>query len=416
MDGHEAGDAVATEADFVGSVEDLTSPEVVANPYPAYRALRSTSPHFGLVDHPPGTIPGQDPPVTAWALLRHADVDAAVRDHDAFSSRDPSQEESEAPTLMLVNHDEPEHGPLRRLLSAAFTRRRVEELRPWLVEHLDPVLDSCWAAREVDLMSAVAAKVPALVMTRLLGFPPEDAALLEKWAPAFMLSADLTPEERNASNAEMGEYVAGHVVALLGGEGPDWDNLTSAMLDAEVDGQRLSPEEVVRFCITLLVAGAETTTGLIGNVVYEVAKRPEVREALAADPSLIGACIEETMRLTGPPQRLFRVATRDVELNGRTILAGDWVALFFASANHDPDVFEAPEEFRLDRPNASQHMTFGRGNHFCLGAQLARLEVAATLEALLARFPDLALTGEQPRKQTVNLLNHSFVHLPVRVR
>lgn len=414
--GMTTSDTVHDAAPFTGSVQDLTSPGVVADPYPAYRALRHSSPHYGLVDHPPGTIPGQDPPVTAWALLRYRDVDAAVRDHEAFSSRDPSQEESAAPTLMLVNHDEPEHGPLRRLLSAAFTRRRVEELRPWLVAHLGPVLTSCARSGEFELMASVAAKVPALVMTRLLGFPTDDAALLEKWAPAFMLSADLTPEERNASNAEMGEYVAAHVGAVMAGAAPGWDNLTTAMLEAEVNGERLSPDEVVRFCITLLVAGAETTTGLIGNVVYEIATRPDLRAALAADRSLIGPCIEECLRLTGPPQRLFRVATRDVEIGGKTIAAGDWVALFFAAANHDPEVFDAPDEFLLGRPNINQHLTFGRGNHFCLGAQLARLETAAAVDALLERFPTIALADETPRKQTVNLLNHSFIHLPVRVR
>ncbi|MEO1061444.1 MAG: cytochrome P450 [Actinomycetota bacterium] len=397
-------------------VEELTDPEVIADPYPAYRALRDTSPHYGLVDHPPGTIPGQDPPVTAWAVLRHRDVDAAVRDHTTFSSRDPSQEESEAPTLMLVNHDEPEHGQLRRLLSAAFTKRRIDQLRPWIVEHLGPILDQVDEPGDTDVMATIAAKVPALVMTRLLGFPAGDAALLERWAPAFMLSADLSPEERNASNAEMGEYVVAHVGRELAGEGGGWDNLTTAMLAAELDGARLDPAEVVRFCITLLVAGAETTTGLIGNVVHEVAARPELRRRLLDDRTLVEPCIEEILRLTGPPQRLFRVAARDVELGGAQIAAGDWVALFFAAANHDPDVFDAPEELRLDRPNINQHLTFGRGNHFCLGAQLARLEVAATLDALLDRFPDLALGGAPPRKQTVNLLNHSFTTLPIRLR
>ncbi|MEM9036580.1 MAG: cytochrome P450 [Actinomycetota bacterium] len=396
-------------------VEDLTAPEVIADPYPAYAALRDSSPHLGLVDYPPGTIPGQDPPVTAWALLRYADVDQAVRDHATFSSKDPRQEASEAPTLMLVNHDEPEHGPLRRLFSAAFTKRRVELLRPWLTEHLGPIVDQLGEAEEIELIEAVAARVPALVMTRLLGFPPEDAALLERWAPAFMLSADLTPEERNASNAEMAEYVVGHVGRCATGAGPDWDNLTTAMLAAEVEGRRLAPEEVVLFCITLLVAGAETTTGLIGNVVYEVATREPLRRALVADRSLIEPTIEETLRLTGPPQRLFRVATRDVELGGLTIGAGDWVALFFAAANRDPEVFDEPDTFRLGRPNVGQHLTFGRGNHFCLGAQLARLETAATLDALLDRAPDLRLGSTPPRKQSVNLLNHSFASLPVHL-
>lgn len=397
-------------------VEDLTDPAVIADPYPAYRALRGTSPHWGLVDYPPGTIPGQDPPVTAWALLRHADVDRAVRDNETFSSKDPRQEDSEAPTLMLVNHDEPEHGPLRRLISAAFTRRRIEQLRPWLEDELVVVLDEvARGSGEVEFMGDVAAKVPALVMTRLLGFPAADATLLERWAPAFMLSADLTPEERNASNAEMAEYVMAHMGRFLGGDGAEWDNLTAGMIDAEIDGMGLSPEEVARFCITLLVAGAETTTGLIGNVMWELVNQPDLCARVAQDRSLVEPFIDECLRFTGPPQRLFRVATRDVELGGVTIREGEWVALFFAAANHDPEVFPDPERFDLERPNANQHLTFGRGSHFCLGAQLARLETAATITALLDRFPNLGPGSTPPTKQSVNLLNHSFSAFPVRL-
>lgn len=399
-------------------VQDLTLPETIAHPYPTYLALRDSSPHYGLVDFPPGTVPGQDEPVTAWAFLRHDDVDWAVRNAQLFSSKDPSQADSEAPTLMLVNHDEPEHGPLRRLISAAFTRRRIEQLRPWVTDALGGILDEAASGAhdgEIDLMPVVAAKVPALVMTRLLGFPAEDAGLLEGWAPAFMLSADMTPEERNASNAEMGAYVVEQVTAMLSGNPPAWESLTMGMLEADDDGRTLTPEEVVLFCITLLVAGAETTTGLIGNVVYELATRPDVRAEVAADRTLIEPFIDETLRITGPPQRLFRIATEDIVLRDRAIRAGDWVALFFASANHDPAVFADPETFRLDRPNANQHLTFGRGTHFCLGAQLARLETAATIDALLDRFPTFTLGSEPPRKQRVNLLNHSFASLPIRL-
>lgn len=399
----------------VSEARDLTRPEVIANPYLAYRALRDASPLWGLSDFPPGTVPGQDEPVTAWVLLRYADVDRAARDNELFSSRDPRQEASSAPSLMLVNHDEPEHAPLRRLVSAAFTRRRIEGLRPWV----NAALKNLWeelGKGEVEFVSAVAARVPALVMTRLLGFPESDAALLERWAPAFMLSADLTPEQRNASNEEMVRYVVEHVSLAVAGKGATWDHLTTALLEAEVEGTRLSPEEVARFCITLLVAGAETTTGLIANVVYELAQRPDLRDRVAQDAGLVDPFIEETLRLTGPPQRLFRIATRDVEIRHATIREGDWVALFFGAANHDPEVFSEPEEFRIDRPNANQHLSFGRGVHFCLGAHLARLEVSSVVSSLLERFPGVELGAGTPRKQTANLLTHAFASLPIRLQ
>ncbi len=397
------------------AASDLTRPEVIANPYPAYRVLRESSPEWGLRDFPPGTVPGQDEPVTAWVLLRYADVDRAARDHVLFSSRDPRQDASSAPTLMLVNHDEPEHAPLRRLVSAAFTRRRIEALRPWMGSALKALWDELGEG-EVELVSAVAARVPALVMARLLGFPESDARLLERWAPAFMLSADLTPEQRNASNAEMVRYVTDHVARVIAGKGVPWDHLTAALLKAEVEGTRLSPDEVARFCITLLVAGAETTTGLIANVVYELAQRPVLRDQVARDAGLIDPFIEETLRLTGPPQRLFRIATRDVQIRHATIREGDWVALFYAAANHDPEVFPEPEQFRLDRPNLNQHLTFGRGVHFCLGAHLARLEVSSVVASLLERFPGVELGEGTPRKQTTNLLTHAFASLPIRLR
>ena len=399
----------------ISEPSDLTRPEVIADPYPAYRVLREASPLWGLSDFPPGTVPGQDEPVTAWVLLRYADVDRAARDNVVFSSRDPRQDASDAPTLMLVNHDEPEHAPLRRLVSAAFTRRRIESLRPWV----DAALDDLWRELgdgEVDFVSAVSARVPALVMARLLGFPHSDARLLESWAPAFMLSADLTPEERNSSNAQMVQYVMEHVSRVIEGKGESWDHLTRALLDADVDGERLAPEEVVRFCITLLVAGAETTTGLIANVVYELATRPELRDRVAANHDLIAPFVEETLRLTGPPQRLFRIATQDVDVRHATIREGDWVALFYGSANRDPEVFANPDTFDIERPNVNQHLSFGRGVHFCLGAHLARLEVSAVVASLLERFPSVELGSAEPRKQMTNLLTHVFQSLPIRLR
>ncbi len=398
----------------ISQASDLTRPEVIADPYPAYDALRAASPLWGLRDFPPGTVPGQDEPVTAWVLLRYADVDRAARDNVLFSSRDPRQDASDAPTLMLVNHDEPEHAPLRRLVSAAFTRRRIEALRPWVNEALTQLWDELGEG-EVEFVSAVAARVPALVMARLLGFPGSDARLLESWAPAFMLSADLTPEERNASNAQMVQYVMEHVARVIEGKGESWDHLTRALLDAEVDGERLTPEEVARFCITLLVAGAETTTGLIANVVFELAQRSPLRDRVAADQNLIGPFIEETLRLTGPPQRLFRIATRDVEIRHAKVREGDWVALFYGAANRDPEVFPDPDAFDIDRSNVNQHLSFGRGVHFCLGAHLARLEVSAVVASLLERFPEIALGAAAPRKQQANLLTHAFASLPIRL-
>ncbi|WP_264074109.1 cytochrome P450, partial [Mycolicibacter minnesotensis] len=151
----------------------------------------------------------------------------------------------------------------------------------------------------------------------------------------------------------------------------DAEDLISALLRAAVDGQRLTPEEIVRFCVTLVVAGSETTTFLIGNLLHAMARDPETTARLRDDRTLVNVFVEEAMRVDGPPQRLFRIATRDVEVGGKQIRKGDWVALFFGSANRDPDVFPDPGKLDIDRPNIRQQLSMGHGLHFCLGASLA---------------------------------------------
>lgn len=400
-------------------VEMLPTPEGISDPYPIYAQLREQSPLPGYRDWPPGTVPGLDEPVTAWALLRYDDVLAAVRDPTTFSSRDPIQEASPAPSLMLVNHDKPEHTKLRGLVNQAFSPRRIERLGPWLDE-LTPTLLAALDGGEVDVMQHFAHEVPTRAMVRLLGLPEADQPRMKEWANAFMLSADMTPQARTASNMEMFGAFAEAVGARAAVQADETDaeaeeapDLISALLRAEVDGERLTPEEVVRFCVTLVVAGSETTTYLTGNLLAALADVPGLFEQLHADRGLIPAFIEESMRLDGPPQRLFRLATRDVEIRGRTIAEGEWVALFFGSANRDPEVFPDPDRFDLDRPNVRKHLSMGLGVHFCLGAPLARLEMRAIVNAVLDRYSAVARGAAAPVKQTASLLTHGYVELPL---
>lgn len=394
----------------------LTTPAGIADPYPLYAALRPHAPLYGYRDHPPGTVPGADPPVTAWILLDYADVAAAARDHQAFSSRDPLQEHSSAPTLMLVNHDEPEHERLRRLVSLTFTPRRVQALEPWMRALVDELLADL-PAGEVEVVQALTAVIPARVMLRFLGCPDGDHPRFRAWATAFMLSAALTPAERVASNRALAAYFVLHVesvaAALARGEEQP-DTLVRALLEADADGERLTFDEVVRFCLTLVVAGAETTTFLLTNLLHRLATLPQVQADLRADPARIGRFIDECLRRDGPPQRLFRVATRDVELRGRTIRAGDWVALFFAAANHDPAVFPEPARFDLDRPNLGQHLTFGHGIHRCLGFALARQEATILIARVLERYREVVPGSRPPQPQQANLLNCSYDRLWLR--
>ncbi|AGC62445.1 cytochrome P450 278A1 Cyp278A1 [Mycobacterium liflandii 128FXT] len=422
-----------TVSGTVPAVELLTTPQGIANPYPLYDELRGLSPVAGYRDWPPGTVPGADEPVTAWALFRYDQVFAAARDAATFSSRDPLQEASSAPSLMLVNTDPPKHEVERKLVSQAFSPRRVKRLEGWLNDLIPQLLndlekDSRDGAEDgspdgvVEVMG-FAAEIPTRAMVRLLGLPDGDHVRFRRWANAFMLSSSLTPEERMASNQEMvGTFatrLAEHTARLAEREASDdvedAEDLISALLRAEVDGQRLTPEEIVRFCVTLVVAGSETTTSLIGNLLHALAREPEVQARVRADRTLLNIFVEETLRLDGPPQRLFRIATRDVEVGDKLIRKGEWVALFFGSANRDPAVFPDPGRLDIDRPNIRQQLSLGHGLHFCLGASLARLEVLAVLNAVLDRYQKIALTDDPGTKQTASLLTHAFVRLPLHL-
>lgn len=393
---------------------DLATPEVIANPYPAYAALRAESPLPGYADWPPGTVPGRDAPLRAWALLKHAHVQAAARDPVTFSSAN-FQQGTGAPILMLVNHDDPEHAKLRRIVVKAFTPKRVRELRP-AIEAVVRDLIGQLPAGEFDGVSALCAGLPARLMVHLLGLPADLTDRFQRWSNAFMLSADLSAEDRDISNREMVGYfvqtIAERAARLAAGASPN-DDLIDALLTAESDGQTLSTDEVWRFCFTLVVAGSETTMYFAANCLKVLAEHPEVWAELQTDRSKIGRFLHETLRMTGPPQRLFRQVTRDVEIGGRTIAAGEWVALFFAAANHDPEVFPDPMRFRLDRENAGQHLSFGHGIHYCLGAPLASLEVECLIAGLLDGYRSLRPGLAPAVAQTATLLQHSCTTLPL---
>lgn len=399
----------ARHEDAVALVAALPRGDTIASPYALYEKLRPFAPVHGYRDYPPGTIPGADEPVVAWVLLDYGQVSMAARDHRTFSSRDPLQEQSSAPTLMLVNHDNPEHDRLRNIVNLAFSRPRVEALDPWVAGMVDDLVATVGEG-EIEAMSALSSVIPARVMAGLLGLDDKVYDRFRHWGTAFMLSADLTPAEREQSNLELAGYFTETVVALDAaiqkGEAVP-DGLIAALLRAETDEGRLTLGEVIRFCITLVVAGAETTTFLLGNLLHNLATMPDVRARLAADRSLVGAFIDESLRHSGPPQRLFRIALQDVEVGGRLIRQGEWVALFFAAANHDAAVFPDPMRFDIERKNLNKQLTFGVGIHHCLGSALARMEARSLVNAALNHWSDIRLAAP-PKPQRASLLNHGL--------
>ncbi len=393
---------------------DLATPAVIANPYPAYDALRPDSPVSGYADWPPGTVPGFDPPLPSWALLSYEQVVAAARDHLTFSSEN-FQQGTDAPTLMLVNHDDPEHAKLRRVVVRAFTPRRVAALEPDVREVVRDLLDGL-PPGEVDVVSRLCAPLPARLMVRLLGQPESMTGKFQVWANAFMLSADMSVDDRTRSNGEMVDYfqrMVGERAARLEAGGAPRDDLVDALLLAESEGARLTRDEVWRFCFTLVVAGAETTMYYAANCMRMLLEHPELFAQLRHDRSLIPRFQQETLRLAGPPQRLFRRVRRDVEIGGKQIRAGEWVALFFAAANHDPEVFPEPQRLRLDRENAGAQLSFGHGAHFCLGAPLANLETGCLIDGVLDRYAGMRPGSTPAEPQTATLLQHRVTHLPV---
>lgn len=401
------------------AVARLTAASTISDPYGLYDELRPVSPVAGYKDYPPGTVPGQDEPVSAWVFLSYDDVSKASRNHHVFSSRDPLQEASSAPTLMLVNHDNPVHDRFRNIVAMAFSRPRIEKEAGAVAGIVDDLLAKLTSQNgcDVDVMEEIASVLPARVMVHMLGLPAEDADRFRHWATAFMLSADLTPQERQASNEDLAAYFIDKVSTMAGalaaGEAVP-DCLIRALIEAEADGEKLTIEEVIRFCITLVVAGAETTTFLIGNLLYNLATLPAEAARVRADPALIPKFIDETLRHSGPPQRLFRIALEDVQVGEASIKEGDWVALFFGAANHDAAMFPDPHRFDMDRPNLNKQLTLGVGIHHCLGSALAKLEARVLMERVLARGDEISLGGAFPVPQTASLLNHGFERLTLR--
>lgn len=399
-------------------VKNMLLPQNISNPYPMYKKLRSHPPVNGLLDYPPGTVPGVDKPYPAWVITRYQDIEYVLQHPEVFSSEDPMQANSSAPTLMLVNHDQPRHTELRSLARVAFTPKRihddiVERLRADVIEIIERS-----KGRKIDFMTDVAGVIPPLVMTYLMGLPKDDHHKLVRWANAFMVSSSFTPEERQACNREVFDYFTDKVkqrTADIQAGRPVTDDLMTAFINAEYEGKGLTNDEVILFCITLVVAGAETTTYFLGNLMGVLLEDKQWFEKLKNDRSLIRPFMEECLRRDGPPQRLFRVATQDCEVGGQQLKAGDWVAFFMAAGNHDPDVFEDPESFITDRKNINKHLTFGKGIHHCMGAPLARAEAEIMLNVILDQCSSVGGDLAESCRQSGGLLAYGFDTLPLEL-
>lgn len=347
--------------------------EVHDDPFPYYRRLRDEAPAYHNVD------------LGFYALSRHADVLDALHDHDTFCNRHGITLEEKNPLPMMLTMDPPEHTVMRRVVSRVFTPRRIAELEPHIRELSAKHLDAIDDPRHFDLIADYSGRLPMDVISAMLGVPDEDQQTLRAWSDALIEREEGTPDVTPAGvegAINLYRYFAAHIARLRQAPG---DDLVSGLLVTEVDGARLTDDEVIGFCFLLVIAGNETTTKLIGNACYWLWRFPDQRAILLADPSRTADAVEETLRYEGSTQVMARTTTRDVERHGVVIPADTKVLLLLGSANRDERFWDRPDEFDVGR-EAKGHLAFGHGIHVCLGAALARLETRIALEHLLERL------------------------------
>jgi len=376
---------------------DLYGPEFRADPQRVFAQMREHDPIL--------CQPGIDGETLIWFVSRHEDAAAMLLDDVRFV-RDQrlalTEEELAAhplpPALELIdnhmlNRDGDDHRRLRRLVTKAFTPRMVEQLRPRIQAIADELIDAVETRGEMDLSAEYAFPLPITVIAEMLGVPHSDHARFQEWSDAIITPA-LDDDELERVSAQMGEFVAYLTEFFAARRADPQDDLVSALLAARDADDALTEAELFGTVVLLIVAGHETTVGLIGNAVVNLLTHPEQLELVRADPALLPRAIEEVLRYEGPVERtLNRWAATDVELGGRTIRRGELVIAILNAADRDPERFPEPDRLDVCRAD-TKHLAFGRGSHYCLGAPLARLETEIALETLFRRLPGLRLAVE----------------------
>ncbi|WP_203723691.1 cytochrome P450 family protein [Actinoplanes teichomyceticus] len=352
--------------------------------------------------------------VSFWLVTRWAEARQILAD-PSLSKRQPlgglPQELQAVLSKQLLLQDPPDHTRLRRLVSGAFTPRRIADLRPRIEQITDRLLDGLTGALEVDLIDALAFPLPFEVICELLGIPVEERRSFRGWSNTIILG-DLGSTDLAEAVRELSAYLRGLFARK---RARPTDDLLGALL--AVDGDRLDMDELISMSVLLLVAGHETTVNLIGNAVYLLDRWPEQKRRLLDDPGLVPAAIEEVLRMAGPAaMSTYRVTTQPITVGDTTIPAGEQVLVSLLSVNRDGDRFTDPDTFEPLRAD-SGHLSFGHGIHFCLGAPLARLEGQIAIGRLLARYPDIRLARPwQELRWRPGLLMHGLATLPVRMQ
>jgi len=350
------------------------------DPFPMYRELRDNAPCSYNAE------------LDFWALSRYDDVLAALHDPQTYCSRHGVTLEQQNALPMLLTTDPPDHTDLRRLVSRAFTPRRVADLEPAVRELSKGFLAPLLEKGEGDLVADYAAKLPMDVISRMLGVPGADQESLRIWTDALLDRdegvPDVTPAGIDAAInlfKYFSRFVTDRRAAIAKGNAPD--DLTTALCEAGTGDDALSDEQVVGFCFLLIIAGNETTTKLLANCLLALQRFPGERAKVVDDAGRVPDAVEEILRYEGSTQLMARTLTRPVDLHGEHMDEGAKVLLLLGSANRDERVWDRPDEYDIDRASTVQHVGFGHGIHVCLGAALARLEMRVSLEEILRAMP-----------------------------
>jgi len=397
---------------------DLGNPDFYLDGFPhdLFRRLRREQP-VAWCDEPPSVDFEGGPGF--WVLTRHADVTFAGKSPQVFSSyeggtfiRDMDKRLLSEARRALLNTDPPEHSRLRKIVSRAFTPRMVQTMAASMEEHAEAVVHDLGDGGEMDLVDRFSAELPVRVLADILGMPSEDRRKLYDWTNIMVGGGPAAGEDPTAFVTAFLELFAYAAELTKEKRAKPTDDVWSMVVNAEVDGERLSDDDLNRFFQLLVIACNETTRNLLTGSILHLAAHPDQLRALRSDRELLGPAIEEVLRFHSPVTQFRRTALEDVELSGTKIRAGDKVVLCYASANRDEDVFPHADKFDITREE-NPHVAFGAGQHFCLGNGVARLEAKVILPKLFARFPVIEVTG-QPVRQRANFVN-GITELPVHL-
>ncbi len=375
---------------------DFFNPETLDNPYPHYQKWREEMPIWWAED------------ANGWVLSRYDDVRVILKNAALFSSNAMGEGDQRAIALPLLTDDAPRHTQLRAIVNKAFTSRTLKAMEVEVANLVEELLDGMAGKTLLDISADFTIPLPIVIIARLMGIPEERAADFKRWSDALTGTSEVTSlEDRMPDIMEMSAYFASLIPQRRANPG---DDLISKVIQAEVDGVGISDQDIVGFNILLLIAGNETTTNLLSNLLNHLANNPEKWDELRNDPDKIDSAIEEILRFDAPVHWVNRKATADTEFHGQKVKAGETVFAVLGSANHDAAHYESPEEFRLDR-GRSDHHTFGHGIHFCIGAPLGRMEARYALEGLFRRYRGIRHPAKADNERTHSHMLRGFHHL-----